>query len=133
MKNVMTRPVTAGIIFGFAGGIALIAATLITTKGILQISPYPVFVIAAILMIKYTNSASNMFQRLFKAGFLTFIIMSFIVYMYIIIFINPNSGIGLTGHLWRSALVIAMASLSSSLVSFIAKPVEIKNNKPDKY
>lgn len=117
-------PTVVGVFGGITGGIALIIATLVTTKGILQISPYPVFLIAAILTIKYTNAAVNMFGRLFTSGFLTFIIMSLILYVYIVTFNNPNSGINFIGHLWRFGIVIGLGIISSSLLSFIAKPIK---------
>ncbi len=123
MKTVITKEVIIGFVWGIVGGLFLILLTMLTSKGILQISPYPVILIAAIITVKYIEVTSNIFKKLFITGFLTFVIMSIILYIYIVTFINPDSGIDFVGHLWRFGIIIGLGIISSALLSIIAKPI----------
>ena len=119
IKNYLAQPTMTGTIWGIIGGIALILATQLTTNGPLQISPYPPLLIAAILTIAIADKSKITFRKLFITGLLTFGIMTLFLYFYILIFVNPNSGITIQGHLWRLGLMALIGSISSLLISVI--------------
>ena len=121
IKNYSTNISRTGLFWGVIGGIALIVANGVTTNGPLQISPYPFLLIAAIFTIALSDKSNITLSKLFITGFLTFMIMTLSLYLYTIIFINPNSGINALGHLWRLAAMIGIGTLSSLLVSIIVK------------
>lgn len=123
IQSFLKKPVSAGLIWGVIGGISLIIMTLVSTNGLIQIFPYPIILIAAVLTIKYSKPQNHVFNKLFFAGFFAFVIMSLILYIYILTFINPRGGISFLGHLWRFGFIIGIGSLSSLLLSFLAKPV----------
>ena len=129
IQSFLKKPVPAGLIWGTIGGISLILMTLISTNGLVQISPYPVILIAAILTAKYNRPQGNVFNHLFVTGLFAFVIMSLILYVYIFTFINPGAGyplnwrISFLNHLWRFGFIIIMGTMSSMLLSFLAKPV----------
>ena len=87
----------------------------------LQTLPYPALLILAILTIALTQKSKPTFNKLFMTGFLTFGIMSLFIYLYLIIFVNPNSGITLFGHLWRFGFITIVGVVSSLLVSLAAR------------
>lgn len=123
IQSFLKKPVSAGLIWGVIWGISLIIMTLVSTNGLIQIFPYPIILIAAVLTIKYSKPQNHVFNKLFFAGFFAFVIMSLILYIYILTFINPGAGISFLGHLWRFGFIIGIGSLSSLLLSFLAKPV----------
>jgi hypothetical protein len=130
IQSFLKKPLSAGLIWGTIGGISLILMTLISTNGLVQISPYPVILIAAILTMKYNRPQGNVFNQLFVTGLFTFVIMSLILYVYIFTFINPGSGyhlnwrISFLNHLSRFGFIIIIGTMSSMLLSFLAKPVK---------
>jgi len=123
IQSFLKKPVSAGLVWGVIGGISLIIMTSVSTNGLIQIFPYPIILIAAVLTIKYSKPQNHVFNKLFFAGFFAFVIMSLILYIYILTFINPGAGISFLGHLWRFGFIIGIGSLSSLLLSFLAKPV----------
>jgi len=119
---IFSRPIYNGLFWGIVGGIALILVPFLTNSGLLQITPYLFILCGAVLTIKYSTKPTINFSDLFLSDFLAFIIMSFILYFYVINFENPHSGITFLGHLWRFGLVFGLGISSSLLISFIAKP-----------
>ncbi len=124
-KKYVTTPVFSGIFWGIIGGLFLILAIFISTKGLIHISPYPLILIASIITVINKNlaGAKNIFRRLFTAGFISFLIMSVILSAYISLFINPNSGITLYGYSWRLGVILLIGCISSVLLALLAKPV----------
>ena len=123
IQSFLKKPVSIGLIWGAIGGISLIVLTLVSRYGLVQLIPYPVILIGAVLTMKYSNPQNHIFNKLFLTGFFAFVIMSLILYVYILTFINPGAGISFLGHLWRFGLMIGIGSISSLLLSFLAKPV----------
>jgi hypothetical protein len=121
-SRILKQPFFIGFYWGIAGGILLVLSFFFTYNVLLQILPYPVILISALLTIKYTCT-TKIFRSLFIAGFITFMIMSLILYIYILRYNNPNSGISFTGHLWRFGVILASGSVCSLLLSFLARPV----------
>ena len=121
IKNYFTNTTWTGLFWGVIGGISLILATRLTTNGPLQISPYPFLLIAAILTVALSDKSQITLSKLFITGFLTYIIMTLSLYLYILNFVNPNSAINISGHLYRLGIMIGVGILSSLLVSVIVR------------
>ena len=122
-QSLFAKPTSAGIFWGFIGGISLIIATILTTNGYLQIVPYFFILCAAILTTKYIDKSEVSFTSLFKSGLFAFVISSILLHAYILTVINPNSGMTFFGHIWRVGAMVGMGIICSSIVSFLAKPV----------
>ena len=121
IKNYFTNTTWTGLFWGVIGGISLILATRLTTNGPLQISPYPFLLIAAILTVALSDKSQITLSKLFITGLLTYIIMTLSLYLYILNFVNPNSAINISGHLYRLGIMIGVGILSSLLVSVIVR------------
>ena len=121
IKNYFTNTTWTGLFWGVIGGISLILATRLTTNGPLQISPYPFLLIAAILTVALSDKSQITLSKLFITGLLTYIIMTLSLYLYILNFVNPNSAINVSGHLYRLGIMISVGILSSLLVSVIVR------------
>ena len=124
-ETFFAKPAASGVLWGIVGGLSLIIVPNFTTNGYLQIVPYFFILLAAILTTKYINKTPTNFKRLFTSGFLAFVISSLVLYAYVSAVVNPTSGITLVGHVWRFAVIIGLATVSSSIISFLAKPVKI--------
>ena len=119
----LIRPVSASLFWGLIGGLSLIAITFLSTKGLIQILPYPIILIAAILFLKFNDVSEKVFIRMLLTGLSIFVIMSIILVIYIQVFVNRNFDISLKGYLWRLGFVIGIGFISSLLLSVLAKPV----------
>ena len=123
LENIIAKPTAIGTFWGVIGGFSLIIATITTTNGYLQIVPYFFILCAAILTTKYVDKANVNFGDLFKSGFFAFFVSSLFLYTYILTVVNPNSGISFIGHFWRFVILVGLGIVSSSFISFVAKPV----------
>lgn len=121
IKNYVKSITWTGLFWGIVGGVSLIFATTLTTNGPLHLTPYPFLLIAAILTIALSDKSNISTNKLFKTGLITFMTMTLFLYVFIIAFINPNSGITIFGHLWRLALMLGIGIISSYFVAFIVK------------
>jgi hypothetical protein len=124
LETLFAKPSATGTFWGIIGGLLLILATITTTNGYLQVVPYFFILCAAVLTTKYIDKASVRFSNLFKSGFFAFIISSVFLYVYILSFVNPNSGITIIGHMWRLGIIAGIGIICSSVISFLAKPVK---------
>lgn len=122
-QSFLYKPFSAGIFWGLAGGISLILFTFISNRGLVQVIPYPIILLCAILFLKYSDSSKGIFKKMFIAGFLSFIIMSIIHLIYILGFENATYTFNLNKELFTLAIIIATGFTSSLVLSFIAKPV----------
>ena len=123
IQSFLKKPVPTGLIWGIIGGISLIIMTSLSTNGLVHISPYPIILIAAVMTVKYSKPQNHVFIKLFMAGLFAFVVMSLILYIYILTFINPGSGTPFVFHLLRFNFIIGIGSISSMLLSFLAKAV----------
>jgi hypothetical protein len=113
--------------WGLTGGIALISMPFLTTNGYLQLLPYPIILMGAILTAKFAaDNQSEKFNDSFKAGFIAFVIMSAIYICIGSLFINAMGVLSIAGYMWRMAVVIALGAVSSILVSFLLMPVHFR-------
>lgn len=116
----LSKPTSAGLFWGTIGGLALILGMLVTNKGMLQIIPYPFVLVAALYMFKIGKETTYTFTSLFLTGVLTFVVMSYILYIYTLTVVNPGSQINLQGHLWRSGVILGIGVLASFLLTLLA-------------
>lgn len=124
IQSLFAKPSATGTFWGLIGGIFLIIATLLTTNGYLQVVPYFFILSAAVLTTKYIDKSKVSFVHLFKSGLFAFVISSIFLYVYVSTIVNPNSGITIIGHLWRFGVIMGLGIVSSSIISFLAKPVK---------
>jgi hypothetical protein len=123
VENLFAKPTATGTCWGLIGGLSLIIATIFTTNGYLQVVPYFFILCAAILTTKYIDKSKVNFLDLFMSGFFAFIVSSLVLYAYIFTVVNPNPGITFIGHMWRFGVIVGLGIISSSIISFLAKPV----------
>jgi fucose permease len=122
----LIRPITASLFWGFIGGLSLIGITFLTNKGFIQILPYPIILINAILFLKFNDTSDKAFTRMLFTGLAIFVFMSLVLSFYVQIFVNATFNITLAGELWRLGAIVAIGFVSSLLLSIIAKPVRQK-------
>ena len=123
-ETVFAKPTATGTFWGITGGLSLIIASISTTNGYLQVVPYFFILCASVLTTKHVDKSKAGFIDLFKSGVFAFIISSLVLYAYLLTVVNPNSGISLFGHMWRFGFIIVLGVISSSVISFLAKPVK---------
>lgn len=124
LSSFFRKPILNGMVFGVLGGITLIGIASLSTSGFIQILPYPLALIAALLTLKYSRNPSAGLSSYFIAGLITFVTMSVFVYLQAVLFANPHNGISFIGHLWRFAVIVAIGSACSLLLSLLARPIE---------
>ena len=124
IKSLSAKPGATGTFWGLIGGFFLIIATTLTTNGYLQMVPYFFILCAAVLTTKYLNKSNVSFLHLFMSGLFAFTISSVLLSAYVLTVVNPNSEITFIGHLWRFGVIVGMGMISSSIISFLAKPLK---------
>lgn len=102
------------LICGLLGGGLLISTTLISTRGWWLILIYGLVMYATMTVVKFNRKIEITYFKIFVIGVLTFMIMTFVLYLYITIFVNPNNGITFLGHLWRFFMMLGIALTSSA-------------------
>lgn len=121
LKSHVKNKIIFVLIWGIVGGLALILGSNLTTSGWLEIIPYPIILLFAIYWLAKTNKNRISYTHMFKTSLSIFMLMSLVLYAYISLFINPNSGIDALGHLWRLGAILGFGVASSLIVSLIVK------------
>ena len=110
---------TTGLCWGILGGLSIITVSKLSHNGLLGLLPYVVFLIRSVLTVQL-NEPEKKSQKLFLTGLITFIIMSFIMYLFIVFIDNPNAQrIHFAGHLWRIGAMLVIGAASSGLLTFL--------------
>ena len=104
------------IILGLFGGGLLIVGTLLFTKARWLILIYSLVMVSAMLALKFNKNIEINYLKSFITGVLTFVLMSYIYYLYSLIWINPDNEIDLWGHAWRFLAIIGMAISSGAVL-----------------
>ena len=104
------------IIFGLFGGGLLILGTILFTKARWIILIYSLVMVATMLALKFNKHIEINYLKSFITGVLTFILMSVVMYFFILIWVNPNNEIDLWGHVWRFLAIIGIAIASSAVL-----------------
>lgn len=112
------KHIPVALALGTLGGAALIITTLLTSKGLAIFIPYTALVIATFAALRAVNWSS--FSKRFTTSFLTFMIATIIMYLFVGIF---DSGtileISVWGHIWRLGLMAAIGGVLSLSVAYL--------------
>jgi hypothetical protein len=113
------RPFLITLSIGSLGGAALIITIQLTNNGPAIFIPYAVLVIAIIATLRAVNWSS--YSKRFITSFLTFLVATIILDLYIGIFDAGTIGkIPLWGHIWRFGIMAAIGGTLSGAVAYLA-------------
>jgi hypothetical protein len=121
--------VSTSIFWGLVGGMALIITSRLFDKGLLEILPYPVILIIAFL--SFRPPLYKRFLSFFLSGLSTFVIMSIVLYLYIITIENPAAIINtdFLGYFWRLGLMTSIGALASVALTLLVIKGRLANGK----
>ena len=105
------------LICGLFGGGLLIVSTILSNKGWWSIPIYAMVMIATVLVLKVKKQIEITYLKAFLTVVLTFMLMSYILYFYIIAFVNPDNGITFMGHAWRFFAMLGLAIFSGAVMA----------------
>lgn len=115
------------LIYGISGGGLLVLITIVSSKGWWIVPTYPILLLATVFALKAKKRIGITYLKAFATLVLTFMLMTYILYFYIINFENPNSGITLIGHAWRFFVMLGLGIVSSAIMSLFF--LKTKNGK----
>ena len=104
------------LICGLSGGGLLILSTLLSNKGWWSIPVYAMVMIATVLVLKAEKQFKIAYLKAFLTVVLTFMLMTYILYFYVITFVNPNNGIPLVHHAYIFFIMLGMAIVSGAIM-----------------
>ena len=104
------------LICGLLGGGLLITTTLLPIKGWWIILTYAIAMFGTMYVVKADKKIELTYIKTVVIGVPTFIVMTYVLYFYIITFDNPNNGITFFGHMWRFLMVLGLALISSAIL-----------------
>lgn len=104
------------LICGLSGGGLLILSTLLSNKGLWSILIYAMVMIATVLVLKAEKRFKIAYLKAFLTIVLTFMLMTYILYFYIITFVNPDNGIPLEHHAWIFFIMLGLAFVSGAIM-----------------
>ena len=104
------------LIYGISGGGLLILSTILSNKGWWSILIYAIVMIVTVLVLKAEKRYEITYLKAFATLVLTFILMSYALYSYVITFVNPDIGITLMGHTWRFFAILGIAIVSGAIM-----------------
>ena len=119
----LTRPVQASLFWGILGGIFLIVITFFSNKGLIQILPYPIILISSVLFFKFNDTSDRTFRRMLISGVCIFIIMSLILSIYVLAFVNKTYNFSPSLEVLRLTFITIIGFFSSLLLAVLAKPI----------
>jgi len=104
------------LICGLSGGGLLIVSNRLSNNGWLSIPVYAMVMIATVIVLKAEKRFKVSYLKAFLTLVLTFILTSYALYSYVIIFVNHDNGINLMGHIWRFLAILGMAVVSGAIM-----------------
>jgi len=116
------------LICGLSGGGLLILSTLLSNKGWWSIPVYAMVMIATVLVLKAEKQFKIAYLKAFLTVVLTFMLMTYILYFYVITFVNPNNGIPLVAHAWIFFIMLCMATVSGAIMGLFF--LKINHRRP---
>ena len=119
----LTRPVQASLFWGILGGIFLIVITFFSNKGLIQILPYPIILISSVLFFKFNDTSDRTFRRMLISGVCIFIIMSLILSIYVLAFVNKTYNFSPSLEVLRLTFITIIGFFSSLLLAVLAKHI----------
>ena len=110
------RPIAFAIALGFIGGAALIVATVVTTRGPLQLLPYVALVLATAAYLRLEGVRG--FMRRFGIALGAFMLATVVLYLFIgLVHARTLFSIPLLGHAWRLGLMLLIGGALSAAVA----------------
>lgn len=110
------RPVAFSIALGILGGGALIATTMLSSRGPLVLVPYAALMIIAALFLR--AEVVQPLSRRFSLALGAFMTATVILYLFIAIFAAHSlTTISLAGHLWRLGVMLGIGAVLSAAVA----------------
>ncbi|NGP89935.1 hypothetical protein [Fodinibius halophilus] len=113
------KPAPIALSLGILGGTVLIITTLLTSKGFAIFIPYTALIIATFAVLRAVHWSS--FSKRFTTSFLTFMVATIILYLFIGIFdAGTILEIPVLGHIWRFGLLAVIGGALSFAVAYLA-------------
>jgi hypothetical protein len=104
------------LFFGIIGGLLQILITILPIKVWWILSVYPIVIILTVLVLKVKKQMEITYLKAFLTLVLTFMLMTYILYFYIITFVNPDNGIPLEHHAWIFFIMLGLAFVSGAIM-----------------
>jgi hypothetical protein len=116
---VFKNPLTTGLCCGIAGGLVMVLIEKLMPNVLMEIAGYAVFLVISVLTVTL-SATDHKYRKLFLTALITFMIMFCIVYLYLVLVLNPNGSEITTGsHIIRIAGMFGIGILSSILLTFL--------------
>lgn len=113
------QPVPLALALGILGGAALIATTMLTTRGPAIFLPYAALVLGSLAAVRLADWPE--FSRRFAAAFLAFMVATLVLYVFIgAIEANTLMKISVWGHTWRLGFIAVIGGVLSGAVAYLA-------------
>lgn len=107
------------LFFGIIGGLLQILITILPIKVWWILSVYPIVIILTVLVLKVKKQMEITYLKAFLVLVLTIMLMTYMLYFYIILFENVNTAITLSGHARRFFSTLAITILLSSVIALL--------------
>jgi hypothetical protein len=113
------NPIISGLCWGVAGGIVICLVENKLPNVVAEVITYLFFMVLSVITI-YTVKNKNNFRKQFTSAFITFVIMYAIVYLYLVLVLNPHgSEITAVDHLTHIAIMIGIGLVSSVFLALM--------------
>jgi len=124
------KPWLSAILLGVVGGNALVITVISTTNGPAIYLPYMLLMLAVIPA--HNLYQSHTFKNRFIFGMITFMSATTILYLYIVIIVNPDGTSqwisqlsilqNIWEHTWRLGLMTCIGAIASAVVAQLSVP-----------
>ena len=107
------------LFFGIIGGLLQILITILPIKVWWILSVYPIVIILTVLVLKVKKQMEITYLKAFLSLVLTIMLMTYMLYFYIILFENVNTAITLAGHVLRFFSTLGITLLLSAVIALL--------------
>ena len=107
------------LLFGITGGLLQILITVLPIKVWWILSVYPIVIILTVLTLKVKKQMEITYLKAFLTLVLTIMLMTYILYFYVILFENVNTAITLVGHARRFFSTLGITVILSALIALL--------------
>lgn len=107
------------LFFGIIGGLLQILITILPIKVWWILSVYPVVIFLTVLALKVKKQMEITYLKAFATLVLTIMLMTYMLYFYIILFENVNTAITLAGHARRFFSTLGLTIIFSAVIGLI--------------
>jgi hypothetical protein len=107
------------LLFGITGGLLQILITVLPIKVWWILSVYPIVIILTVLTLKVKKQMEITYLKAFLTLVLTIVLMTYILYFYVILFENVNTAITLSGHARRFFSTLGITVILSALIALL--------------